>query len=353
MPARSASISSSSTATSKAPNDLKKKFSCSFPNCGKSFSRSEHLHRHALNHKDGNNTCLRCSAHFRRRDLLDRHMARHKEKDDEAGGEGLGVLATRKRLWRDANGQIVNARRPSYTQEGPILKRRAINRVEKRTSNKHVPHKISTRNTPPSSASSSLSSPMTSLATTPTIPMSRAGSTHSSTIIVDSSSTKYEYPDPEESQFALPLSSGVQKQAHEWLDIDTTLPSPPLSDESIGNSPALSELDGLYEEWPLQTHSPCHIDTTSEAFGMRPHYELPPLSGISESQSVPVQQPFQTFMGAMETLPYDDIFKPEGGVWDWQQWNSQVLMSRCREEKIEPGFAGEMLGLRRGFGMGA
>jgi hypothetical protein len=23
-----------------------------------------------LNHKDGNNTCLRCSAHFRRRDLL-------------------------------------------------------------------------------------------------------------------------------------------------------------------------------------------------------------------------------------------------------------------------------------------
>lgn len=48
---------------------------------------------------------------------LDRHMIRHKEKDDEAGGEGLGHLATRKRLWRDANGNIVNARRP-YCQEG-------------------------------------------------------------------------------------------------------------------------------------------------------------------------------------------------------------------------------------------
>jgi hypothetical protein len=67
---RSSSISSASTSSSKNSEGVKKKFGCSFPNCGKSFSRSEHLHRHALNHKDGNNTCLRCSAHFRRRDLL-------------------------------------------------------------------------------------------------------------------------------------------------------------------------------------------------------------------------------------------------------------------------------------------
>ena len=46
-------------------------------------------------------------------------------------------------------------------------------------------------------------------------------------------------------------------------------------------------------------------------------------------------QPFQTFMGAMAELPYDDIFKPETGLYDWQAWNSQVLMSRCREEKFE------------------
>lgn len=65
---RTASVSSTSSTGSAA--ELKKKFSCNFPDCGKSFSRSEHLHRHALNHKDGNNTCLRCSAHFRRRDLL-------------------------------------------------------------------------------------------------------------------------------------------------------------------------------------------------------------------------------------------------------------------------------------------
>lgn len=41
-------------------------------------------------------------------------MTRHKEKDDEAGGEGLGQLLTRKRLWRDSNGQIVAKRRPEH-----------------------------------------------------------------------------------------------------------------------------------------------------------------------------------------------------------------------------------------------
>ena len=68
---RNSSISSASTSSSRY-SDMKKKFNCNFPACGKSFSRSEHLHRHALNHKEGTNTCLRCSAHFRRRDLLGR-----------------------------------------------------------------------------------------------------------------------------------------------------------------------------------------------------------------------------------------------------------------------------------------
>jgi hypothetical protein len=44
----------------------------------------------------------------------DRHMARHKEKDDEAGGEGLGRLQTRKRLWRDSTGAVVTKRRPEH-----------------------------------------------------------------------------------------------------------------------------------------------------------------------------------------------------------------------------------------------
>lgn len=49
-------------------------------------------------------------------------MARHKEKDDEAGGEGLGHLATRKRLWRDADGNIIQGRRP--IQQDSVVKKR-------------------------------------------------------------------------------------------------------------------------------------------------------------------------------------------------------------------------------------
>lgn len=41
-------------------------------------------------------------------------MARHKEKDLEAGGEGLGKLLTRKRLWKDSTGAIVSKRRPEH-----------------------------------------------------------------------------------------------------------------------------------------------------------------------------------------------------------------------------------------------
>ncbi|KAH7399851.1 fungal-specific transcription factor domain-containing protein [Cadophora sp. MPI-SDFR-AT-0126] len=91
-----------------------KEFRCTFGTCTKSFSRAEHLHRHALNHDEtkGVNTCERCKAVFKRKDLLDRHMSRHREKDAEAGGEGLGRLQTRKRLWRDANGTVVAKRRP-------------------------------------------------------------------------------------------------------------------------------------------------------------------------------------------------------------------------------------------------
>jgi len=34
-------------------------------------------------------------------------MARHRQKDEEAGAEGCGVLNTRKRMWKDADGNIV------------------------------------------------------------------------------------------------------------------------------------------------------------------------------------------------------------------------------------------------------
>jgi hypothetical protein len=50
--------------------------------------------------------------------FADRHMARHKEKDDEAGGEGMGRLQTRKRLWRDSTGAVVTKRRPEHAKRG-------------------------------------------------------------------------------------------------------------------------------------------------------------------------------------------------------------------------------------------
>jgi len=274
-------------------------------------------------------------------------MARHKEKDDEAGGEGLGVLATRKRLWRDSNGAIVNARRPSYTAEGPASKRRAIADVKKRSPRPAVLEErkmnMSTRN-----QGVIIEQPQHAL------PLTRDFSRASSTIIVDAGHPQqqiqqhtFEYPDPEDDRKA-PCSS--------WLEIDNTLPSPPLSSPSLPSnaqspSHSLNELDALYEDasWPL--HSPLHQDHL-------PNPQQTVLSGQEQSFAGYTQAPFQTFMGAMETLPYDDIFKPEAGVWDWQQWNSQVLMSKCREERYEPkyeiGEAREWLqGGERRYGVGA
>lgn len=42
-------------------------------------------------------------------------MLRHQQKDEEAGGEGLGIVSTRKRMWKDADGNIVT-KRPKPTQ---------------------------------------------------------------------------------------------------------------------------------------------------------------------------------------------------------------------------------------------
>ncbi|PYH80964.1 MFS general substrate transporter [Aspergillus uvarum CBS 121591] len=82
---------------------------CHWPDCGKSFTRAEHLRRHALNHEQARQgyVCERCSVHFHRPDLLSRHLLRHAKRDEEAGGPGLGVLETRKRTRRADNGNIV------------------------------------------------------------------------------------------------------------------------------------------------------------------------------------------------------------------------------------------------------
>jgi hypothetical protein len=119
----------------------------------------------------------------------------------------------------------------------------------------------------------------------------------------------------------------------------------------------LSDLDGLYEQdsWPLENDGLPRIEDSSP----RLEQQQP---GFAAPSWTAQPQPFQTFMGAMAELPYDDIFKPEAGMYDWQQWNSQVLTSRCREEKYDPledrkiewssAYPGHDGSFRRTFGMG-
>jgi hypothetical protein len=97
-----------------------KKYVCKYEGCTKEFTRSDHLQRHSLNHTAGQSTCPRCSVHFNRPDLLERHLTRHKQRDDEAGGYGLGIMETRKRMWRDAEGNIVT-KRPTLSKNNPVV----------------------------------------------------------------------------------------------------------------------------------------------------------------------------------------------------------------------------------------
>ncbi|KAH7351226.1 fungal-specific transcription factor domain-containing protein [Rhexocercosporidium sp. MPI-PUGE-AT-0058] len=126
-----AAVHATATSPLTAASSLKE-FRCTFGSCTKSFSRAEHLHRHALNHDEtkGVNTCERCHAVFKRKDLLDRHTSRHREKDAEAGGEGMGKLQTRKRLWRDSSGTVVAKRRPELEKPKSSTKSRRTSRKD-------------------------------------------------------------------------------------------------------------------------------------------------------------------------------------------------------------------------------
>jgi hypothetical protein len=268
-------------------------------------------------------------------------MARHKEKDDEAGGEGLGILATRKRLWKDADGNIVNARRPSYVQDG--AKRRQIERPERQSSS--------------ASDASARSQSTPSAISSPQIPMSRTVSTASSTIIVDTGSPGYPDHEAKSENHVHRDSRDSQDSQDAWLGMASlaTLPSPPISEESEqsgDHSEDASDLDALYEDtWPVMHNGLPDIVNNSPVLGRQSEYPASPSWG---------PQPFQTFMGAMAELPYDDIFKPETGLYDWQAWNSQILTSRCREEKFDPfeerkrewSLPYQEGSLRRAFGLG-
>ena len=57
-----------------------RRYPCVYPDCGKSYSRAEHLHRHELNHNPKEIlSCdiAGCRQRFVRKDLLDRHKERH------------------------------------------------------------------------------------------------------------------------------------------------------------------------------------------------------------------------------------------------------------------------------------
>ena len=61
-------------------------------------------------------------------------MARHRQKDEEAGGEGLGVVCTRTRMWRDADGNVVTKRpkephQPDPTGAAPAMESQTVEPV--------------------------------------------------------------------------------------------------------------------------------------------------------------------------------------------------------------------------------
>lgn len=75
---------------------------CQYPNCGKSFQRSEHLSRHKLNHNPKTIfTCSHagCGKTFVRHDLLARHLKRHeikleKQKQENKPSEFLSTVVS-------------------------------------------------------------------------------------------------------------------------------------------------------------------------------------------------------------------------------------------------------------------
>jgi hypothetical protein len=181
----------------------------------------------------------------------------------------------------------------------------------------------------------------------PIIPMARGGSA-SSTIVVDTGVDSLYTTDDEEQQ---KVDNDIHSDS--WLEI-SALPSPPTSHSSLSHSltsptHSLSDLDALYDDeggtssWPpLQNDSlPSLSSSHNPSISTQDSgSEYPPSPSWETTGPGTSAHPFQTFMGAMADLPYDDIFKPEASLYDWQSWNSNVLMSRCREEKFDPLFSG-------------
>ncbi|KAK8864734.1 hypothetical protein IAR55_001990 [Kwoniella newhampshirensis] len=52
-------------------------YRCTYTGCSKTFTRKDHLHRHAANHSEETHDCERCGREFKRPDLLQRHEKRN------------------------------------------------------------------------------------------------------------------------------------------------------------------------------------------------------------------------------------------------------------------------------------
>jgi hypothetical protein len=65
-------------------------------------------------------------------------MARHRQKDAEAGAPGSGVLNTRKRMWKDSDGNIVTKRPHSSRQQHQHQLQQQRDQSQKLTS-EHTP----------------------------------------------------------------------------------------------------------------------------------------------------------------------------------------------------------------------
>ena len=174
---------------------------------------------------------------------------------------------------------------------------------------------------------------------------SRAASV-SPTIAVETGAESYEQ---RREEMERKFEEEMREPQDSWLDMNLqSLPSPPVSEahsEEHSSSEEPGELDALYEEtWSSLTHGGLpplsSSGSGSETPSLTSSSQSSPYFGSSSWGSAapaqPEAHPFQTFMGAMSEGPYDDIFKPDAGIYEWQAWNSQVLMSKCREEKYNP-----------------
>lgn len=236
-------------------------------------------------------------------------MARHKEKDDEAGGEGLGVLATRKRLWMDANGNIVNARRPTCTLGS--FKQKCPRLPEKKR---------------------------------PSLKSTLVNGRPSAQMIQNTESHTLELHN-EQKPFDLSPES--------WLDM-TTHDSSPISevgaDSVVPNAREIlpENLESLYEDpWPIVPNGLPDIFSNSSI--MARQHEYATTNNISSTSSSATNTTTNTttnsllwggqqvpiFMASFGDISSDDVFKNDPNIYGWQIWNSQVVTSRCREEKVD------------------